>query len=319
VIYAGIDEAGYGPMLGPLCVGMSAWSVGGDEGAGPPCLWRALRRCAARRPGDRRGRIAIADSKRLKGAGSGHPLRHLERGVLAMLRVLARSAVDDASLLGSLGARLGSASWYAGEPLALPVALSHPELDVDSNLLRSGMEDSGSRLLDLRCCALCESEFNGVVRETGSKAEATIRAIGTHLRHLRALADSMGEHLVVACDRLGGRSAYGVVLARELAGAGVTVIHEGDRASSYAARDGDRRMKVIFETDGEEAHLPVAAASMVAKYVRELAMARFNRYWCARVAELKPTAGYYADARRWLRDAGAHLSREERTALVRLA
>ena len=59
---------------------------------------------------------------------------------------------------------------------------------------------------------------------------------------------------------------------------------------------------MLFEVDAEAAHFPVALASMAAKLVRELRMARFNRYWGARASELKPTAGYRADAERWLAD-----------------
>jgi hypothetical protein len=58
---------------------------------------------------------------------------------------------------------------------------------------------------------------------------------------------------------------------------------------------------------------------MIAKLVRELSMARFNRYWCARRAELKPTAGYAQDARRWLHDMQDVLHPDERAAMVRIA
>jgi hypothetical protein len=41
---------------------------------------------------------------------------------------------------------------------------------------------------------------------------------------------------------------------------------------------------------------------MVSKYVRELFLRRFNRYWQAQQPGLRPTAGYVQDARRFLRD-----------------
>jgi hypothetical protein len=58
---------------------------------------------------------------------------------------------------------------------------------------------------------------------------------------------------------------------------------------------------------------------MMAKLVRELMMARFNRYWCGFIPELKPTAGYNQDARRWLRDAAGVLTNEHRRVLIRRA
>jgi hypothetical protein len=64
-----------------------------------------------------------------------------------------------------------------------------------------------------------------------------------------------------------------------------------------------RRMRVIFEVEAEMRHFPVALSSMTAKLVRELSMMRLNRYWGDRIGEIKPTAGYRTDARRWLEDA----------------
>jgi len=44
LIYAGIDEAGYGPMLGPLCVAGSVFVLPDhDPAAGAPKLWSTLR------------------------------------------------------------------------------------------------------------------------------------------------------------------------------------------------------------------------------------------------------------------------------------
>jgi len=76
---------------------------------------------------------------------------------------------------------------------------------------------------------------------------------------------------------------------------------------------------VTFQPEAEAAHLPVALASTFAKYVRELAMARLNRYFNALDPELKPTAGYTTDARRWLADAEGLLSADVRAQLVRIA
>src|SRR5207249_618617 len=48
-----------------------------------------------------------------------------------------------------------------------------------------------------------------------------------------------------------------------------------------------------------ESLFPVALASMVSKYIRELAMHRFNRFWSEKIPGLKPTQGYFADAHRF--------------------
>ena len=59
----------------------------------------------------------------------------------------------------------------------------------------------------------------------------------------------------------------------------------------------ETRTTISFRCQGERA-LPVALASMTAKYLRELAMRAFNDYWCRRFP-IAPTAGYSQDARRF--------------------
>ena len=51
--------------------------------------------------------------------------------------------------------------------------------------------------------------------------------------------------------------------------------------------------------------LAVALASIFSKYIRELFMRPFNAFWAERVPGLRPTAGYAADAGRFLRDTAA--------------
>jgi hypothetical protein len=48
-----------------------------------------------------------------------------------------------------------------------------------------------------------------------------------------------------------------------------------------------------------ERFLPTALASMTAKYLRELSMRAFNEFWCSRIPDLRPTAGYPKDAHRF--------------------
>jgi hypothetical protein len=74
--------------------------------------------------------------------------------------------------------------------------------------------------------------------------------------------------------------------------------------------DGDR-VFVSFQTRAEERHLPVALASMVAKYIREVRMVSFNRFWTDRIPDLRPTAGYPQDAERFIRSIRPHLEEME--------
>ena len=105
------------------------------------------------------------------------------------------------------------------------------------------------------------------------------------------------------------------------------MLEESDTKSRYALTGKDsqgreRRAGVSFLVEGETFHLPIALASMVAKFTRELAMLRFNQHWsgvrlAAAGGEIKPTAGYRNDAQRWLDEIGEVMSQEDRRLLVR--
>jgi hypothetical protein len=324
LVVIGIDEAGYGPMLGPLCVGMSAFRIA--EAPADPDLWKLLSRAVCRKHGDRRRRIAIADSKQLKrGSFRDGPevLAPLERALLSLLRAGGFGAAADADLLARLGVEFESQAWYAGDPLPLPLCASEASLGVDANMLGRAFSRAGVELLDIRCRAVGESAFNQIVRRHGSKGECTVSAIGRHWRDAISRWARSGQRVRIVCDRLGGRTHYRDLIARELAeleiGFTVATIEQGPDMARYEVDFGGSPVEMMFMPEAESAHLPVALASIAAKFVRELAMMRFNRYWCSRVPELKPTAGYYADARRWLDDMGERLSASDREALVRLA
>lgn len=345
LVVAGIDEAGYGPMLGPLCVAMSVFEVDGwKAGDSAPDLWSLLGGAVCRSPKDRKRRIAIDDSKKLKLSNDSktrHPLMHLERGVLAMLCACDWWCEDDRGLFDRLGTKLGDAAWYTGERCALPMGCDASEVRLAANVLRRAMGECGVRLVDLRCVVMSERVFNDVVARHGSKAAATGAAVAGLLRRVRDVhgeraSDEGGPRVVV--DRQGGRTKYGMYLSGALgvrvgppAGgaarrvlADVRVVEERAERSRYLVTSacegrGSCEMTVGFQTEAEATHLPVALASMTAKLVRELCMRRFNAYWCGRLAGLRPTAGYAMDAKRWLRDAAPVLDDGVRAELVRRA
>jgi ribonuclease HII len=336
LVIAGIDEAGYGPWLGPLCVGLSVFRIPDWQPGKPaPCMWKLLKAGVCRKPSDARKRIPIADSKALKLSNdnkNNHPLVHLERGVLAFLRALGRDPFSDAELLNSLEARLEERPWYGGEAIPLPLGIRRETLGIACNRVAGALERAGVEVLAMRCLIVSERRVNEVIRRTGSKADATVFAVGDHLRRVWALEHNEGDHLRIVCDQLGGRTAYEEVLARELPGATVSALSESGARSRYSvagpvrvshdARDATpapREAVVQFMPEAESAHLPVAIASMIAKLTRELAMMRFNRYWGSLVPDLKPTAGYYGDARRWLSQAEIVMGPGVRDELVRLA
>ncbi len=315
-VYAGIDEAGYGPLLGPLIVGRSVLVVPKLACDAPtPDLWLRLNKAVCKRISDRAGRIAINDSKKLTTKAAG--IKHLELGCQAFAG-LSGNASDQPQTLDGWLDMLGETThrapkllpWYAATDehpwQALPTKVTGGEVAVAAGMLRNCAERIGVELGSLGAAVVFEDRFNKMVAATRSKASVSFTFVAGHLMHVW---ENYGQHHPTAIvDRQGGRTHYRELLAQSFPQAQVDVVEETSTSSTYTMSDtDDRSMRVSFMVDAEESHMPVALASMVSKYTRELLMARLNHYFAQRVPGLKPTAGYAKDGKRYLEDLGPHL------------
>lgn len=313
-IYAGIDEAGYGPLLGPLLVGRFAFAIPKlDADAEPPYLWQRLSKAVCRNLSGRRGRIAVNDSKKLTTAAAG--IKHLETGCLAFAGLAGHKPAALDGWLDALGETshhtLTALPWYAPckdrpwEPL--PHAVTAGEIAIARNLLRRTAERIGIEAIDLGATVCFEDRFNRMVSATRSKAAINFTFVAAHLQHLW---EKFGEHHpTVVVDRQSGRSRYRELLAMNFPETTITVFEETPQRSAYRIEADGRALNLSFEVEAEQRHMPVALASMIAKYTRELMMTRFNAYFRVRLPgfEIKPTAGYTTDGRRWLDEVETHL------------
>ena len=320
MIIAGIDEAGYGPLLGPLVVSAAALELEGvpmaQEPEAVPCLWRLLKDAVAKKAPVRKGRLLIADSKVVHNLAEGNKL--LERGVLAFLRTMdmgsAAGELTAAALLERLGCtnhELTSHPWYEPHNLALPWLADTGDVAIAANMLAGAMSAAKVRTRALRTAVVSERSFNRLIAGTNNKASALVSITLTHLYHLHAAFGHLG--LVVGIDKQGGRDYYTTLLLRSFPEAQLKVLHESAEASSYLlcenSASGPRRTLIQFREKGEAAFLPTALASMLCKYLRELCMHSFNAWWCRQITGLQPTAGYHQDGTRWLLDVEPHLPR----------
>jgi len=328
---AGIDEAGYGPLLGPLVVSASAFEVPSDELCQSvenlPCLWSLLSAGVAKKQACKKGRVLVADSKMVHNLTNGD--RYLERGVLAFASQLDPAILLEPCSAGRLLKLFGCDDhdlpqyrWYGHHDPVVPYLADTGDLRIAGNILNRACGRTGVKLVAIRTKVVPEGRFNELVGRTQNKASALISIT---LKHLYDLHQAYGRHgLVVGVDKQGGRDKYTDLLLKAFPEATLRVLQEGAEGSSYmiseGASDAARHTVVHFREKSETRFLPTALASMVCKYLRELCMNSFNAWWCGQIPDLKPTAGYYSDGMRWLSDVGPHLvrlgvSREE---LVRI-
>ena len=305
LIYAGIDEAGYGPMLGPFVVSRAVFAVEGHDGTQePPCLWKKLKKAVCRQVKDRRRRIAVNDSKKLYTPSAG--LSQLERGVLSFAHLSGQAGGTLDQLLALLcdegDSRTPDELWYGnddGGP-TVPHEATAGEVAIAAAMLRRCAEAEGFAVRNLNAAVVYEKRFNELIAATQSKADCAWQFVS---RHMQFVWDTYGEHHPrVVVDRQGGRKVYHQLLQRLFSDADVLLQDESNDISRYHIRGGDRRMTVSFEVGSEQRHMPVAVASMTAKYMREMLMMRFNRFFAQHAPQIRPTAGYYGDGRRFIQE-----------------
>jgi len=304
MILSVIDEAGYGPLLGPLVVGCCAFELEGDPAAEElPCLWKLLRRNVSKNRLKTGRKIHVNDSKLVYSPAGG--LKELERSVLA----IAAASWDWCDDLGALLDQLapGAASeaaeyaWY--QPAAderFPIEQEPTPVRLFANALRQELNRCRAKCVHLRAQLVFERRFNQMIGATRNKGSALFSIAAGHLDHLLRTYGHQG--LVIVCDRQGGRERYGQLLRLMFPDWSLEIVFENDGNSEYRLHQSANCVRLLFREKAEAGCLPVAVASMISKYLREAMMKRFNAFWKQHLPGVAPTAGYYGDGTRFLGD-----------------
>ena len=304
-ILVGVDEAGYGPNLGPLVVAASVWRIDADDDSDDAAarLARAgadIATAAALRT------APWGDSKKLHTSGAG--LAGLERGVLASIAALDRGTVppDGSALARLLGIDDSDAprEWPRFGARPLPVDAATGAVERLRDAIAGALPRHGVTLEGLAARVVHPARFNRLLDAGLNKSDILSRESLELAAGLRAARG--GDRAIVWCDRHGGRKTYAPLVGRHFESVLVRALEECPARSRYAIAEGPGT-EIEFTVGGEE-RVPVALASMTAKYVRELAMLAFNDHWGALLPGMAPTAGYPVDARRWLAAAGGTLA-----------
>lgn len=331
-IRIGLDEAGLGPTLGPLVIGSFATR---EHEAGDADELRTRLAEIVAEPPARDGRLEVGDSKAIHTGA--RKLARLERTALA---TLAAMHGELPSSVADLFARVlvttheqpsdRSAPWWRMLDEALPLACEADELLELGARLRSVAERRGVELLDYRADLLDAARVNRELDDEHLRPEGTKNTWSTHavlrLAVLRRQALGGGP-ATIACDMAGGRRSYAGALRRAFAlpeplpeqgQLGLLVpAHAGERDAIEVlaeARDACRYrlaleapLELGFFVGGDRLDPRISWASILAKYLRELLLRPFNRYFAACVPGLRPTAGYPEDAKRFITEVEAGL------------
>ena len=325
-VFAGVDEAGLGPLLGPLTIGFSAFRA--PPGASP---WKLLAPAVTRNVKRDKQAFVVADSKEVftRTERGAKRLETTALGFLALLDPERRPPRSAERLLWGTPRRLGPRTdlsripWYRELP-ELPRYVDAGLLELRVEKLARRMRTAEIELVDAGVSVLPAELLNRSFHQTENKADTHWRSTRRVLRHL--WREHAGGGLSLVVDQHGGRSHYGALLARAFRDASVELVREGAQGAEYRVveRDavdlgGRRRMQITFVEKAEQRSFAVALASCLAKYARETSMGAFNRYFESLQPDLKPTAGYRNDGWRWLKDAEPALERcgVERRVLVR--
>jgi ribonuclease HII len=273
VTCSGVDEAGYGPLLGPLSI--VAVSAEVDQGVD---LMNAFHKA----------RTGVKDSKSIHTSGDIQAIEHVAlRSILWLTGAIPDTAAACFALLGELRVHRADKPWMlAAEGLRLPIAATK----------LSPWSIDGVRPAKLGGKLVQPCEFNRTMSTCANKADLELLFIKELLRSIP------GTDCSTIVDRLGGRVYYGDFLRDTWPRAEVLVVGEENARSSYDVTERDSRHQIAFCVDGESASPLTAMASCIAKYARELHMGLLNAYWGEQQPGLKATAGYPQDARRWIAD-----------------
>ncbi len=283
----GLDEAGYGPNLGPFVMAgvMVKWQGEGDW----VHAFHKLSRPASKKPDNR---PLVDDSKKA----------YNKAGIDGLEKTVASFFYSNQSL----GDWLASHSIFKLDDLNLetwfnpnePAFFSTPDPEPLLACTTADFEKAGFLSFDCRFFILPSLKFNLIVEKEDNKGAVLSQGmIDIFAQFESNLAAGDSIHCFV--DKHGGKNHYSATLQNVLSKGLILAGQEGLSESNYKsfAADHHWNFKILPKADAK--YPLVGLASMLAKWMRERLMKQFNKYWEGQVPGILPTAGYPLDAPRF--------------------
>ncbi|MEW6025769.1 MAG: hypothetical protein AB1599_00540 [Planctomycetota bacterium] len=276
----GIDEAGYGPQLGPLVVSAAVLELPDNLLANQQvaCLWKTLSHIVANNRSS--AKVTVCDSKALYNPARG--LRELEKTALVFRRMI-------------------EPGYCVHDELSLPLSADNNEINKFSRILQSELNHRSIRFCEAKVDIIEPADFNHGIRRLGNKADFLWEVSANLIKHC-VDKYKYNNKVIIRAGKQGGRNYYLPHLQRLFPHRTVRPVEQGFNRSSYIIEDGPLPDAAIsFIRDGDASEFVIALASIFSKYHRELSMFKLNRFFRSHIQSLKPTSGYHSDSRRFIR------------------
>ena len=298
-VVVGIDEAGLGPILGPLVVSAAAFSIPAEKiGAD---MWQLLSDSISSKKKHLAGRLLVCDSKKAYTPSTG--TAHLEKTVLSCLKGLSKTPDSVAQLVDLLGSdskqRLLKCPWYKNIDTQ-KIDFNADEVSISAGAFEKNLEENGIALTAMKSYCLEAAHYNELIGKIRNKSKVVFQLVCRLIDEVIKNSQHRNYHFRI--DRQGGRMRYSQPLRTMFPDMALKILDENDTSSSYELSTSYKTVKLDFVVKADELYLPTALASMTSKYLREQLMASLNNYFIEKCSRLKPTAGYWTDGKRFLND-----------------
>jgi len=279
MLVMGVDENGLGPRLGPLVA--TALTVQAPRYSRSALRERGLTLglTDSKETGGF-GRMGFTESVALALLGAGEDAR-VPRSADALLERLFPGVRP---VLGACCPNVSTAEQCWGVDLALPAFGGDPAFGWER--IERLVGRSRLRIVDVQSRIACA----GVLNEKSATGRNKL-AVDLELFE-DLMSDAGARHggpLLVVCGMIGGIRDYASRFGR----------FEAERVEELRGRRGQCRYRidglgeVRFEVDADTRHLPVALASIVGKYVREICMRRIGEFYRRADPAVELASGYH--------------------------
>lgn len=276
MLVVGVDENGLGPLLGPLVTTGVCVELGRYQAGRMATLARAL---------------GIDDSKETAAFGRMAGAEGLALAVLGQLRGRVPTHVDELleDLLLDAPPTLRGRCPDASRPQCWSVPLALPCFGGDVAEGQRTLQTLAKRGIHVRrakSAVACTRLLNDRLALGQSRVELDLELMERLVLDAHA---ALSAELLAICGMVGGIRNYQQKL-RHIPRERVT---ERRGRGGALVFDVERVGQMRFEIDADQNHFPVALASMIGKYLRELWMSRHNRFYQAEDDSLADVSGYH--------------------------